>query len=165
MKVLKQVIEVLSDPSTYPDLTEDKTAPTTVSELEEGWRQQRALDDLQAFKRLDANQIIHCELCDQLFVSFDIFHDHRQASPYRHADDDVEGWSAYRELEPGDPIPGSATVGHCEPCVPTNPTEPGPYLIWHYHAMLDVAERWNIPVDDAEEFLQSIGLFEEDVDV
>ena len=36
---------------------------------------------------------------------------------------------------------------------------------WHYHAMTDVAFRWNIPVDDAEAFLESVGLFEEETDV
>jgi hypothetical protein len=32
------------------------------------------------------------------------------------------------------------------------------YPEWHWHAILDVAFRWNIPADDAEIFLEDVGL-------
>jgi len=85
--------------------------------------QQKATESLDNWSE-HACTLYYCDLCQQVFVSFDIFYDHREASEYdiaRRTDED--GYQDQRELEPGDEFPEFASVGGPEPCKPTHLTD------------------------------------------
>ncbi len=65
------------------------------------------------------NQMVHCELCNRVFVSFDIFYDHRITSDAEAATEwDGDKFAHYSELEEGEEFPNGATIAEAEPCQP-----------------------------------------------
>lgn len=60
----------------------------------------------------------YCELCGQVFSTWDVFDTHREDSAYEIAtpDDENAEYDHYRELKPGDEFPDGATIGKQEPC-------------------------------------------------
>lgn len=65
------------------------------------------------------NQMVHCELCNQVFVSFDIFYDHRITSDAEPATEwEGDKFAHYSELEEGVEFPEDATIGEAKPCHP-----------------------------------------------
>lgn len=89
--------------------------------MTDDWRYSRAKDRLAA-RSGEAHRLYYCDLCWQVFPSFDIFYDHRTASDYEIAHQG-EGFSDYQELDPGDDVPDCATVGNSMPCAPTHLTQ------------------------------------------
>lgn len=78
-------------------------------------RQQRARADLEEWGDT-ATHLFYCDLCGQVFASFDMFYDHREASADERARRGDEEFLDYRELTSGDSLPDGATVGAAEPC-------------------------------------------------
>lgn len=68
-----------------------------------------------------AATMYYCELCEQLYVSYDVFYEHRMDSDYD-VQGDPERFLDYQELSEGDEIPENATVGRLEPCEPMEAT-------------------------------------------
>lgn len=68
----------------------------------------------------EASTLIYCELCEQVFVSGDVFYDHRMASTDERARklSPEDGFEDRRELTAGDEFPDEATVGEVTPCEP-----------------------------------------------
>lgn len=74
----------------------------------------------------ESTTLFYCELCEQVFVSFDIFYNHRDASESeraretdeRHTEQLGVDFAHYRKLTSGDELPEDATVGKIEPCDP-----------------------------------------------
>lgn len=100
--------------------------PTDESTISTRSAHERAKDQIGRWGEV-ASTFYYCELCEQVFVSFDVFYDHRQASESEQArhtyDRDGmigEGFGDYRELTAGDELPENATVGEVAPCKPTD---------------------------------------------
>ena len=64
-----------------------------------------------------AATLFYCEYCQQVFLSFDVFYDHRMASDVESVRSGEE-FDGYRELAAGEDIPDDATVGELSQCEP-----------------------------------------------
>lgn len=99
--------------STDDEPTETKTSGVDHHELAKG-----QIDEWPE----DASTMCYCEVCQQVFVSFDLLYEHRMAS-------DVEAvrtgdrFPGYRKLTAGDEFPVEATVGEIAPCEPVDVEE------------------------------------------
>lgn len=93
-----------------PDLATNKPDTATATD-----RQTPAREDLAEWSNTAAH-LFYCELCGQVFPTFAIFNDHREASDAERARAGDEEFHDYRELRAGDPLPDGATVGTLAPC-------------------------------------------------
>lgn len=106
------VLETRVGPEDYP-FADAADTPTDYD------RQARAREDLAEWRDTSLH-LFYCELCGQVFPSFDMFYDHREAGADERAWRGDGAFVDYRELTPGDPLPDGATVGAAEPCQPTD---------------------------------------------
>lgn len=109
---MKSIIKniVTGDASTEPGKTRN--------EVTEDDRRETARRHLAEFANHNTQRMVYCELCEQVFVSFDTFYDHRVASDHDAARRGDEQFEHYRDLRPGHSFPDNATVGQLEPCKP-----------------------------------------------
>lgn len=75
--------------------------------------------DIKDFHTL---QIVHCHLCNQIYTNWDQFYVHRQASETLFPDQFDE--ETYTEINSGERLPDSATLGFMEACEPNEEADP-----------------------------------------
>lgn len=66
-----------------------------------------------------ATEIIHCELCDTIYISYDVFYDHRMASDDDYAAGRVDGRNTFPQwswLGAGEELPDGTGIGGNNPC-------------------------------------------------
>ncbi|WP_224332899.1 hypothetical protein [Haloprofundus halobius] len=106
--------------------------PESTNQAEEFDPHEHAKESLSDWSE-SASTFYYCELCQQVFVSFDVFSDHRMASDFEAATDGEDEFSDYKVLRAGDKIPKYARVGEIAPCKPLSPVKSGGT---YFHATL-----------------------------
>lgn len=106
------------------DTAEETNENTTATSYDEEWHHEKAKEDIKEWKAA-AGELLYCELCNQVFVSGDVFSDHRLASEHEIAREWVDNPDGPGEMLPykrtlsgGDEFPDGAMVGRVEPCEP-----------------------------------------------
>lgn len=86
-------------------------------------RREWAKDELEEWSD-NANEMVYCELCQQVFTHYDIFYDHRMASESEVAQrEGEESFDNYEMLDLGAEFPEDATVGEITACEPVGGAE------------------------------------------